>query len=71
MNLALMIGLWIVTIATVPLYYLWKMYQRKICKHEYKNYRICSACGIREKAIEVKSDTAGHRAGTKEVLESV
>jgi hypothetical protein len=56
-NLAIMIGLWIVTIATVPIYYWYKIWQRKTCEHEYENYRFCPKCGIKEKAIEPKEET--------------
>lgn len=58
-NLALIIGLWTVAIATVPIYFWYKIMQRKRCKHEFENYRVCNKCGLKEKAVEqtVKEET--------------
>ena len=51
MPTTLLMGLWIVTIATVPIYYWYKIAQRKGCNHEYQNYRVCEKCGQREKGV--------------------
>ena len=49
--LTIMMGLWIVSIATVPVYYWVRAWKRSNCVHEYINIRICDKCGKREKAI--------------------
>lgn len=52
-----MMGLWIVAVATLPLYYWYKAEQRKKCKHGFANYRYCEICGHREKAVsKIKVD---------------
>jgi len=69
-NLALMVGLWIVTISTVPIWWLWKMQQRKRCSHDFQNYRVCPDCGLKEKAIESpKPITEEIKATTEKILE--
>ena len=52
-NMSIMLGLWIVTIATVPIYYWFRIAQRNHCKHNYQNYRVCEKCGRREKAVQI------------------
>ncbi len=53
-NITLLMGLWIVSIATVPIMYWYRLWKRKNCNHEYQNFRFCEKCGKREKQIEEK-----------------
>ena len=46
----LLMGFMILTIGTVALYYKWKLAQRQGCLHKYLYYRICSRCGMKERA---------------------
>lgn len=54
LSITLLMGLWIVTIATVPIFYWYRLWRRKVCSHDYQNFRFCTKCGKREKQVKIK-----------------
>lgn len=51
-RLVLLIGLAIVSMATLPVWYYYKIHKRRHCEHDFKLFRICMNCGERERYIQ-------------------